>query len=70
MASKLLAQPLTQEELNRRNQSLEHDKRRLIKSNKAHVDAILKTKKLFSPMTHDEQLDLIEWVDDTKIYFR
>ncbi len=49
---------------------MEHDKRRLIKSNKAHVDAILKTKKLFSPMTHDEQLDLIEWVDDTKIYFR
>ncbi len=49
---------------------MEHDKQRLIRSNKAHVDAILRTKKLFRKMTHDEQLDLIEWVDDIKILFR
>jgi hypothetical protein len=70
MASKLLSKPLTKEELKIKNQSLEHDRQKLIKSNKAHVAAILATKKLFSKMTLSQQYETIEWAHDIKVMFR
>ena len=70
MAGRLVSMPLTERELEIRNQSIEHDKLRLEKANKAHVAAIIATKKLFSKMTEEQQYEAIEWAFNIKILFK
>jgi len=68
--SKLISNPLTTREVSKREQAAEWERRSIIRGSKNLAKAILKTNKLFGPMSVEKQVEAVKYAYDIKAVIR
>ena len=68
--SKRLSRPISDHAVFKREQAIEHERRAIIRGSKDLARAILRTKKLYSPMSVEDQVAAVEYAYDIKAVIR
>lgn len=68
--SKLKSAVLSPRELEIRDQAIEWERKKIVDGSRALAQAILSTKKLFGPMTVDEQIEAIKYAYNIEAVIR
>lgn len=68
--SKLKNMSLSPRELEIRDQAIEWERKKIIEGSRALAQAIISTKKLFGPMTVDQQIEAVKYAYDIEPVIR
>ena len=68
--SKLKSMALSPRELEIRDQAIEWERKKIIEGSRALAQAIIGTKKLFGPMTVDQQIEAVKYAYDIEPVIR